>query len=133
MAAGINEHRTRHPLGGHRRLLFQTQSRASGGLRRPYISAVGFFYSENGALTQMAVIRPNGHKTCHSRVPVASGSYLLASLAGSTRLSISAYLPIRPSARPPLPARPTPRPPPPGTLQIAEHPLNAARRGGQTI
>ena len=75
-----------------------------------------------------------GHKTCHSRVPVASGSYLLASLAGSTRLPISAYrLPIRPSARPPLPARPTPRPPPPGTLQTAEHPLNAARRGGQTI
>ena len=75
-----------------------------------------------------------GHKNCHSRVPVASGSYLLASLAGSTRLSIcSAYLPIRPSACPPLPARPTPRPPPPGTLQTAEHPLNAARRGGQTI
>ena len=81
---------------------------------------------------QMAVaVRPAIN--CHSRVPVASGSYLLASLAGSTRLSISAYLPIRPSARPPLPARPTPRPPPPGTLQTAEHPLNAARRGGQTI
>ena len=33
----------------------------------------------------------------------------------------------------PLPARGAGRRPPPGALQIAEHPLNAARRGGQTI
>ena len=81
MAAGINEHRTRHPLGGHRRLLFQTQSRASGGLRPPAIHKCRWFFFI--AKTAHSLRWPSSAPTAikpaipESQLPVAATCLLL--------------------------------------------------------